>query len=111
MASADTAFPQFPEMMAEMRRPVDFWKVIVSTITSMSVLMVKIDGLPQICAECLIMFLYMGYGVTVYSLQGQYTLPYGASCGRRRHQSGRVADRRVRFFASLSPLSNLTLTS
>jgi len=46
----------FPEMLAEMRRPWDFWKGMV-------------------CAQLLIFCAYMMYGVFVYSFQGQYTLP------------------------------------
>ncbi|KII95622.1 hypothetical protein PLICRDRAFT_121216 [Plicaturopsis crispa FD-325 SS-3] len=45
----------FPEMLAEMRRPWDFWKGMV-------------------CAQLLIFFAYLLYGVFVYSFQGQYTL-------------------------------------
>ncbi|KAF9992351.1 hypothetical protein BGZ80_004352 [Entomortierella chlamydospora] len=46
----------FPELMAEMRRPMDFWKAMA-------------------CAQTLIFVVYLMYGVFVYSLQGQYTLP------------------------------------
>jgi len=46
----------FPEMMAEMRRPMDFWKSIA-------------------CAELVIMIVYVMYGIVGYSLQGQYVLP------------------------------------
>ncbi|KAI0925331.1 hypothetical protein AcV7_005602 [Taiwanofungus camphoratus] len=45
----------FPEMLAEMRRPWDFWKGMC-------------------CAQLLIFCAYMLYGVFVYSFQGQYTL-------------------------------------
>ncbi|KAG7086423.1 hypothetical protein E1B28_002377 [Marasmius oreades] len=46
----------FPEFMAEMRRPMDFWKGMV-------------------CAQLLITTVYLLYGLFVYSFQGQYTLP------------------------------------
>ncbi|KAI0687986.1 transmembrane amino acid transporter protein-domain-containing protein [Cytidiella melzeri] len=46
----------FPEFMAEMRRPMDFWKAMC-------------------CAQLLIGTVYMMFGVFVYSFQGQFTLP------------------------------------
>jgi ABC-type Fe3+ transport system permease subunit len=46
----------FPEILAEMRRPWDFWKGMV-------------------CAQTLIFVAYLMYGVFVYAYQGQYTLP------------------------------------
>ncbi|TFK61152.1 hypothetical protein BDN72DRAFT_778575 [Pluteus cervinus] len=46
----------FPEMMAEMRRPMDFWK-----------------GMAM--AQMLIFSAYLMYGIFVYSFQGQFTLP------------------------------------
>jgi hypothetical protein len=46
----------FPEFMAEMRHPMDFWK-------------------GMICAQTLIMLVYTMYGLYVYSFQGQFTLP------------------------------------
>ncbi|KAF9919936.1 hypothetical protein FBU30_010358 [Linnemannia zychae] len=46
----------FPEIMAEMRRPMDFWKGMA-------------------CAQSLIFVAYLVYGVFVYSFQGQFTLP------------------------------------
>jgi hypothetical protein len=46
----------FPEMMAEMRRPMDFWK-----------------GMAM--AQTLIFVAYLLYGVFVYAFQGQFTLP------------------------------------
>lgn len=46
----------FPEFMAEMRRPMDFWKGMC-------------------CAQALITVAYLLYGVYVYSFQGQFTLP------------------------------------
>jgi len=46
----------FPEFLAEMRRPMDFWKGMV-------------------CAQLLICTAYMLYGLFVYSFQGQFTLP------------------------------------
>lgn len=46
----------FPEIMAEMRRPMDFWKGMA-------------------CAQSLIYVAYLVYGVFVYSFQGQFTLP------------------------------------
>ncbi|KAF9456754.1 oligopeptide transporter protein [Collybia nuda] len=46
----------FPEMMAEMKRPMDFWK-------GMAV------------AQALIFGAYVTYGAFVYSFQGQFTLP------------------------------------
>ncbi|EPQ55716.1 hypothetical protein GLOTRDRAFT_75865 [Gloeophyllum trabeum ATCC 11539] len=46
----------FPEFMAEMRRPMDFWKAMC-------------------CAQLLIATVYMMYGIYVYAFQGQYTLP------------------------------------
>ncbi|KAF9084453.1 hypothetical protein BGX23_010512 [Mortierella sp. AD031] len=46
----------FPEIMAEMRRPRDFWKGMA-------------------CAQSLIFVAYLVYGVFVYSFQGQFTLP------------------------------------
>ncbi|KAL0563041.1 hypothetical protein V5O48_019037 [Marasmius crinis-equi] len=46
----------FPEFMAEMRRPMDFWK-------------------GMICAQALISTVYLLYGLYVYSFQGQFTLP------------------------------------
>ncbi|KAJ6610198.1 oligopeptide transporter protein [Mycena sp. CBHHK59/15] len=45
----------FPEMMAEMRRPMDFWK-------------------GMILAQSLIFSAYLLYGTFVYSQQGQFTL-------------------------------------
>lgn len=45
----------FPEFMAEMRRPMDFWKAMC-------------------CAQALIATVYMMFGVFVYAFQGQYTL-------------------------------------
>jgi hypothetical protein len=45
----------FVEFMAEMKRPFDFWKGMV-------------------CAQVFIYFLYMLFGLFVYSYQGQYTL-------------------------------------
>ncbi|KIK59098.1 hypothetical protein GYMLUDRAFT_44836 [Collybiopsis luxurians FD-317 M1] len=46
----------FPEFLAEMRRPMDFWKGMV-------------------CAQMLICTAYLLYGLFVYSFQGQFTLP------------------------------------
>jgi len=46
----------FPEMMAEMRRPMDFWK-----------------GMAM--AQALIFSAYLMYGCFVYAFQGQFTLP------------------------------------
>ncbi|KAF9524469.1 transmembrane amino acid transporter protein-domain-containing protein [Crepidotus variabilis] len=46
----------FPEMMAEMRRPMDFWKGMVS-------------------AQLFICCIYFMYGSYVYAFQGQFTLP------------------------------------
>jgi hypothetical protein len=46
----------FPEMMAEMRRPMDFWK-----------------GMAM--AQALIFVAYLLYGCFVYAFQGQFTLP------------------------------------
>jgi len=46
----------FPEIMAEMRRPMDFWK-----------------GMAM--AQTLIFFAYLMYGIFVYAFQGQFTLP------------------------------------
>ncbi|KAF8889927.1 transmembrane amino acid transporter protein-domain-containing protein [Infundibulicybe gibba] len=46
----------FPEMMAEMRRPMDFWKGMM-------------------CAQALIFAAYLLYGVFIYAFQGQFTLP------------------------------------
>ncbi|KAF9063690.1 transmembrane amino acid transporter protein-domain-containing protein [Rhodocollybia butyracea] len=46
----------FPEFLAEMRRPMDFWKGMV-------------------CAQLLICIAYLMYGLFVYSFQGQFTLP------------------------------------
>jgi len=46
----------FPEMMAEMRRPMDFWK-----------------GMTM--AQALIFVAYLMYGCFVYAFQGQFTLP------------------------------------
>lgn len=45
----------FPEFLAEMRRPMDFWKGMC-------------------CAQALIFVAYLLYGLFVYSYQGQYTL-------------------------------------
>jgi len=45
----------FCEFMAEMRRPWDFWKALV-------------------CAQSFICFVYMFFGLFVYSYQGQYTI-------------------------------------
>lgn len=45
----------FPEFMAEMRRPMDFWKGMC-------------------CAQALIAIAYLMFGVFVYAFQGQYTL-------------------------------------
>lgn len=45
----------FPEFMAEMRRPMDFWKAMC-------------------CAQLLIVTVYMMFGIFVYAFQGQYTL-------------------------------------
>ncbi|KZV86995.1 oligopeptide transporter protein [Exidia glandulosa HHB12029] len=45
----------FPEFMAEMRRPMDFWKGMLA-------------------AQTLIFCAYMMFGVYVYAFQGQYTL-------------------------------------
>lgn len=45
----------FPEFMAEMRRPMDFWKAMC-------------------CAQALIATAYLMFGVFVYAFQGQYTL-------------------------------------
>jgi hypothetical protein len=45
----------FPEFMAEMRRPMDFWKGMA-------------------CAQALIFTAYMMFGVYVYSFQGQFSL-------------------------------------
>ncbi|KAH9484608.1 N amino acid transport system protein [Psilocybe cubensis] len=46
----------FPEMMAEMRRPMDFWKGMV-------------------LAQSLIFVAYVMYGAYVYAFQGQFSLP------------------------------------
>ncbi|GJJ74731.1 hypothetical protein EMPS_07089 [Entomortierella parvispora] len=46
----------FPEIMAEMRRPMDFWK-----------------GMAM--AQSLIFCAYLMYGIFVYAFQGQFTLP------------------------------------
>ncbi|KAF5373086.1 hypothetical protein D9758_001467 [Tetrapyrgos nigripes] len=45
----------FPEFLAEMRRPMDFWKGMA-------------------CAQILITVVYLLYGLFVYSFQGQFTL-------------------------------------
>ena len=45
----------FVEFMAEMKRPLDFWK-------------------GMICAQVFIYFIYMLFGLFCYSYQGQYTL-------------------------------------
>ena len=45
----------FPELMAEMRRPMDFWK-------------------GMICAQALICTVYLVYANVVYAYQGQYVL-------------------------------------
>lgn len=53
----------FVEFMAEMRRPFDFWK-------------------GMLCAQLFIYFVYMLYGMFIYSYQGQYTInpaPQGVS--------------------------------
>jgi len=47
----------FPEIMAEMRRPMDFWKGMA-------------------LAQVLICAAYLLYGVFVYAFQGQFTLPF-----------------------------------
>lgn len=44
----------FPEMISEMRRPMDFWK-------------------GMLCADMLIMVCYLFYGVFFYCFAGQYT--------------------------------------
>nr|POE90114.1 hypothetical protein CFP56_20581 [Quercus suber] len=44
----------FNELMAEMRRPLDFWKALI-------------------CAETFIFSVYITMGLVVYSYQGQYT--------------------------------------
>jgi hypothetical protein len=57
----------FTEFMAEMRRPMDFWKAML-------------------LAQSFIYFVYMIFGIVVYAYQGQYTInpasqgmsPYGA---------------------------------
>ena len=57
----------FTEFMAEMRRPMDFWKAML-------------------LAQAFIYVVYMVFGIVVYSYQGQYTInpagqgmsPYGA---------------------------------
>jgi len=46
----------FPEFMAEMKRPMDFWKAMI-------------------CAQLLISTVYMMYGIYVYAFQGQFSLP------------------------------------
>ncbi|KAF8530236.1 transmembrane amino acid transporter protein-domain-containing protein [Hysterangium stoloniferum] len=46
----------FPELMAEMRRPMDFWKAMC-------------------CAQLLIVTVYMLFGVFVYTFQGQFSMP------------------------------------
>ncbi|PFH46273.1 hypothetical protein AMATHDRAFT_70223 [Amanita thiersii Skay4041] len=46
----------FPEMMAEMRRPLDFWKGLA-------------------LAQMLIFSAYLLYGAFIYAFQGQFTLP------------------------------------
>jgi hypothetical protein len=46
----------FPEMLAEMRRPMDFWKGMA-------------------LAQILICVAYLMYGIFVYAFQGQFTLP------------------------------------
>ncbi|KAK6992188.1 aa-trans domain-containing protein [Favolaschia claudopus] len=46
----------FPEIMAEMRRPMDFWKGMIA-------------------AQALIFSAYVLYGAFVYSQQGQFVLP------------------------------------
>ncbi|KAJ3561392.1 hypothetical protein NP233_g10219 [Leucocoprinus birnbaumii] len=46
----------FPEMMAEMRRPMDFWKGMT-------------------LAQLLIFCLYILYGSFIYAFQGQFSLP------------------------------------
>ncbi|KAF9554688.1 hypothetical protein CPC08DRAFT_712698 [Agrocybe pediades] len=55
----------FPEMMAEMRRPMDFWK-----------------GMTM--AQLLIFVAYLLYGAFIYAFQGQFTLPL-AYQGVSRH--------------------------
>ncbi|KAH0588274.1 hypothetical protein H2248_006982 [Termitomyces sp. 'cryptogamus'] len=45
----------FPEMMAEMKRPMDFWKGMV-------------------LAQALIFSAYLLYGAFIYAFQGQFTL-------------------------------------
>ncbi|KAF9358195.1 hypothetical protein BGX26_002262 [Mortierella sp. AD094] len=46
----------FPELMAEMRRPMDFWKGMA-------------------CAQTMIYLIYLMFGIYVYAMQGQFTLP------------------------------------
>lgn len=45
----------FVAFLAEMRRPTDFWKALL-------------------CAELLIYILYIGFGIVMYSYQGQFAL-------------------------------------
>jgi len=47
----------FPEIMAEMRRPMDFWKGMA-------------------LAQALIFSAYLFYGIFIYAFQGQFTLPF-----------------------------------
>ncbi|KAH7098985.1 transmembrane amino acid transporter protein-domain-containing protein [Auriculariales sp. MPI-PUGE-AT-0066] len=46
----------FPDFMAEMRHPMDFWKAMI-------------------LSQTVIFLVYMVYGVVIYAFQGQYTLP------------------------------------
>ncbi|KAF8722745.1 hypothetical protein AX14_009564 [Amanita brunnescens Koide BX004] len=46
----------FPEIMTEMRRPMDFWKCFVLT-------------------QIFVVIIYLIYGCFVYAFQGQFTLP------------------------------------
>ncbi|KXN81080.1 N amino acid transport system protein [Leucoagaricus sp. SymC.cos] len=55
----------FPEIMAEMRRPMDFWKGMPLALVH----------LPQTLAQLFIFCVYILYGAFIYSFQGQFALP------------------------------------
>lgn len=65
-----------------MRRPVDFWKVIVRTV-SPALQKQAAESWTQILMELVVLVVYMAYGLVVFSLQGQYTLPYGSWSPKR----------------------------
>ncbi|KAK2461346.1 hypothetical protein APHAL10511_006631 [Amanita phalloides] len=68
----------FPEIMAEMRRPMDFWKGLVRFkfyLDMGSRTLIMHGPFLQALAQMVIFVAYLLYGCFIYAFQGQFTLP------------------------------------